>query len=425
MAKFLSKLGDFGSKIIDRSLWRYYGAVLTFAFMVILLAYGMNGTIADSYPTAGVYATYEQSQDENLKNLIQSYYSAYASGDTDTLSTLASPISDGEKSYISFFSQYVEEYNSIDLYTKRGLVDGSYLVSSYIEIKFSGIDTPAPGLDFFYVVTGEDGNLIIDNTYSSYNTSNGDYEMDAEIASLIATFEEQEDVLALQAEVQQAFNEAVLKDEKLNNFVNNELQSLTNQWAESYQKEVAEAEAEAAAAAEKAQKEAEEAAAAEQKEAILAAFDAASTTMTTTDKINVRSAADTDSDKLGQLAKGEEVKVVASANGWSAIIYEESLGYVKTEYLKGADASTETSADETDTQDEDTSTEASNPIYEAGEKVTLTNTVNVRESMDTSSKKVAVVYPGESVKVVLCYEEGWTKVTYGSKTGYVKTENLK
>ena len=36
-------------------------------------------------------------------------------------------------------------------------------------MKFKDVDTVAPGLDFFYVRTNEDGSVYIDNLYSQYN----------------------------------------------------------------------------------------------------------------------------------------------------------------------------------------------------------------------------------------------------------------
>ena len=44
--------------------------------------------------------------------------------------------------------------------------------------------------------------------------------------------------------------------------------------------------------------------------------------------------------------------------------------------------------------------------------------------MDTSSSKVAVTYAGEKVTVVMSYSEGWTKVKYGKKEGYIRTDLL-
>ena len=76
---------------------------------------------------------------------------------------------------------------------------------------------------------------------------------------------------------------------------------------------------------------------------------------------------------------------------------------------------------EEDTTEETTTNTAS---LTAGDKITLTSTVNIRSGMDSSSSKVAVAYAGESVEVVMSYAEGWTKVKYGKKEGYIRTDLL-
>ena len=57
--------------------------------------------------------------------------------------------------------------------------------------------------------------------------------------------------------------------------------------------------------------------------------------------------------------------------------------------------------------------------------ITLTETVNVRKSMSEDAEKVATAFAGEQVTVILSYAEGWTKVNYGDKTGFIKTELLR
>jgi uncharacterized protein YgiM (DUF1202 family) len=44
--------------------------------------------------------------------------------------------------------------------------------------------------------------------------------------------------------------------------------------------------------------------------------------------------------------------------------------------------------------------------------------------MDTSASKVAVAYAGEEVTVVMSYAEGWTKVKYKNKEGFIRTDLL-
>ena len=50
--------------------------------------------------------------------------------------------------------------------------------------------------------------------------------------------------------------------------------------------------------------------------------------------------------------------------------------------------------------------------------------MNLRSKMDANSSKEAVVYAGEKVTVVMSYAEGWTKVKYKNKEGYIRTDLL-
>jgi len=46
-------------------------------------------------------------------------------------------------------SGYVEGYNNIDCYTKRGLEKDSYMVSATYEMKLSGVEATVPGMEIF------------------------------------------------------------------------------------------------------------------------------------------------------------------------------------------------------------------------------------------------------------------------------------
>ncbi len=418
----MSKIKDILNKInVEKILSfvkknvRYFGAGLVFIIMMIVLVRCTDGTASDADPMAGAYQEYVETDNEEVNSLIAKYYELYAAGDTDSIKEIASPISDTEVSYIQFYSQYIEQYQNIKVYTKRGVDSDAFLCSVYLQIKFVDIDTPVAGLDFFYVEKKEDGSYYINNIYGSFNQANGEFDMDTDIAALIATFEQQSDVLALQAEVQQECNEAMLADENLNTFVNSTLQNAISQWASDYKAAV-----EAAAAEAQAAKEAEEAAAAaaeaeakaaEEAAAAEAAENANAKTMVTTDKINVRDAASESGNLLGQLASGSQVTWYADENGWAKIDYNGTKAYVKADYLTEA----------TDSSSAETSTDTSAGLG----TITLSNTVNVRESMSETASKVAVVYAGETITVEMNYSEGWSKVTTSSgKSGYCKTEFL-
>ena len=168
---------------------RYIAAGVLFIAMVIVL---VKCTGSQKTPTEPVQD--EQTTDQadlaeefqvdavpEINTLVADYYKAYQEGDIDALETLAQPISDTEKSYIKLFSEYVESYDNLKCYTKSGLGEGEYVVSVYLEMKFKGVETTAPGLDFFYVRTDETGKPYIDNAYSQFNQSNMENSTQADV----------------------------------------------------------------------------------------------------------------------------------------------------------------------------------------------------------------------------------------------------
>ena len=104
-------LKDRLSMIFDRDRWtlwmkkyyRYVLAVLILAAMALILSRCTEGTSADENPMSGVYQEFSEDSNEELNTLIQQYYKDYAEGNVEDLQTIATPISDAEKSYIQFF----------------------------------------------------------------------------------------------------------------------------------------------------------------------------------------------------------------------------------------------------------------------------------------------------------------------------------
>ena len=222
---------------------RYFCAAVLFVILVVILV-KCTGPQKDQKETQngtqGVTQTTEYQEigklqkdaDAELVTLMENYYAAYAGGDTDSLEMIAQPLSDNEKSYITTFSEYYEDYQNITCYSTKGATDDSYLVSVCYDLKFKGVDTPAPGMDFFYVERDGKGNLIINNIYSAYNFNFLDQDLDANLYSLILAYEKSDEVVALQKEVQTSYNEAVKSDEKLANMVGGTLRNAMAKWRE-------------------------------------------------------------------------------------------------------------------------------------------------------------------------------------------------
>ncbi len=75
-----------------------------------------------------------------------------------------------------------------------------------------------------------------------------------------------------------------------------------------------------------------------------------------------------------------------------------------------------------DTSSEDTSS-GINYVPE-GKVLTASSSYNVRKSMNESAELIGTTAEGDSIKVILSYAEGWTKVEWNGLTGYIRTDLL-
>ncbi len=58
-------------------------------------------------------------------------------------------------------------------------------------------------------------------------------------------------------------------------------------------------------------------------------------------------------------------------------------------------------------------------------KMTVTESIKFRKEASTDSEALATIYGGETVNVVEQYSNGWAKIEYNKKTGYIKSEFLR
>ena len=422
---------------------RYLAAGVLFIVMLVILV-KCTGPVMDSgdAPVAEEQ-TVENSVEEEFQvdaipevnELIQTYYTAYAAGDVATIEKVAQPISETEKSYISLFSEYVEAYENISCYTKTGLKDGEYVVSVYLDMKFKDVATAAPGLDFFYLRTDESGKLYIDNAYSQFNQSNMEKSTQADVQALINEFEQAEDVLALQSEVQKKYEAAVAGDAALGKMANEQIPAAIATWVQSLTQaeDVAqETEDQTASDAQQSGEEKTDESASDSTEAsddekkddekkdddTKKESDGKAKTAYTIDGINMRKDPSTDESIIIQIAVGEKLKMYPDTekDGWIKVTYDGNDGYVKREYL-----TVKKSKVPSTTEEEETPAIA----LEEGKTITLSESVNVRVSMSETADKVGLAYQGDTVKVIQSYAEGWTKVEWKDQTGYIKTELIK
>ena len=341
---------------------------------------------------------YTDDKKDEITQLLQNYYTAYVSADLDTLANIAYPMTDNEKSYIGVVSQYYETVSDITVYSKAGLENGSYFVSVENNIKFYGVDTVAPTLDFFYIATDDNGQLYINNVYSNFNRTYAEEELDSGIVSLISKYTSDSDFANLQESVQSKYDEAVNSDANLKEMLETTLTGAIKQWyttvrvdnstqtteqsTEQTTEQSSEQQADDQAAADQssqatdqnaqnaqntdqaAQNTADQNAQntqntdqAAQNTTDQSAQNAQNTDQTaqnttdqaaqdtqpseyavqTTDVVNVRAIADPNGKLLGKLAEGVKLTAYGTYGEWTKISYsgsENGVGFIKTELLK-------------------------------------------------------------------------------------------
>ena len=120
-----------------------------------------------------------------------------------------------------------------------------------------------------------------------------------------------------------------------------------------------------------------------------------------TTTVNVRSSDSEQADKLGKVVSGTKVQVQeVRVNGWTKIVFEGKDGYIKSEYLQ---------------------------MEESGEgqqtigTVTAVENVRVRAGASEDAEQIGLLAGGESVELI-ANENGWCKVKYDGKVGYVKAD---
>ena len=96
------------------------------------------------------------------------------------------------------------------------------------------------------------------------------------------------------------------------------------------------------------------------------------TGIVSTNQINVRQTADTESEKLGLLFEGDEINILSGEGNWYKIDYNNQEAYVFSDYISVSQAEGKVGADK----------------------------VNVRSDASTDSEVVATVNSGDTVKVI-------------------------
>lgn len=371
---------------------------------IVLIAKPGTATEASATPL-------EENAHSEINALVSEYMTAKANGDMDTIYRLRNYVDDEEKLRIEAYSNYIESYDNLICYTKSLPADDMYLVFIYSETKMYDVDTRAPSIQSYCACKNEEGHYYF---YSG--------ELDENVNASVNEIMEGEDVLELFNQVSVKYQEAIDADPMLKDLMENQIM---NAVSEDMGEMVA---AEVLGVSDNDENVSDHDIGVSANDATVSGNGAAVSDNTVeeaepeaiqyvkaTTVVNVRSSDSETADKLGKIQTGDTYRLYENRiNGWSKIDYNGTEAFVKSEYLEGiTEEAEETEAEESN----DTALLDASDGY-----VTVKTTVNIRERASQDSDKLGVVYQGEKLELVMQQADGWCKIKYKGKTGYVKTE---
>ena len=357
-------------------------------------------------------------QDEvpEINELFNTYYTAMVEGDTDTLSRLMSKLDETAVIRTQETSKFVESYPTLEVYTKTGPKENTYIAYVYTEVKFRDYEKPIPGLSVHYVCMDENGNYYI----------NDDGEDDANILNYIREINLQEDVIDLNNKVNVAYNDMLAEDEALSEFIvdlkaeidKNVGEALARAEGSGLSEESTEL-----AEGEQLDGTADAGGGEEEEQGEQAEPEVVVTKVKATDVVNIRSSDSETADKLGKAAVGDEFTLLEErGNGWSKVSYAGREAFIKSEYLEPSEV-TQADAGEASTGSDTQTTQTDNGDSGATTgTVTVKENVRIRASASENGEKLGTAYVGEQLEVIMKQADGWTKIKYNGQTAYVKSE---
>ena len=334
---------------------------------------------------------YEENAYDDVNSLVASYLGAMSTGDTETMASLSSSLSDDMKAFYEAQAKYVGNYSNYNVYTKKGPAENSYFLLATYDLTINGQSKSLPALISLYVCRNESGALYI-------NSESLTADEEAYILELVA----QKDFAELINKIEMDYNSALEDDSSL--------AAAANALKDEINKDAQEI---LVAKQQKDLEEAAEAEAAAQAEALAAA---SSQVRCTSENVNIRASASTDAESIGKTKTGDiYTRYEKMENGWSKIDYNGKEAYIKSEFLEDVE---DTSFSESTSEGGEESAASS---LKPGDKITVKENVNVRKSASESGEKIATAYRGEQFELIEL-SNGWCKIKYKGEEAFVKAD---
>lgn len=337
----------------------------------------------------------EENAYPEVNELITKYYRALEEKNTDVLAEIMSPLTEDMLIYMSEYAKHIQACPSINIYTKPGPREDSYLAYVLVDVQIAGYDETVPGLNSFFICKNGAGSYYI----------NMEEEVSKEEADYITAVNFQDDVKDLNNKVSAEFNQMTAAGSEAAQAFKNVSNSITKGIQEVL---LAKQEAEAPQETEMPQETQPETVATEVK---------------ATAVVNLRSSDSEKADKLGKAQIGDTFKVLEQrANGWTKLTDGTKEFFIKSDYLE-VTAEAPAVPQEAPAQ-EQPAQEAPAAGTQTGSngQITAKTTVNIRKSPSETGEKLGKIRQGEKLELIMHQADGWSKVIYNGQTAYVKSE---
>lgn len=150
----------------------------------------------------------KEKDDADITALMKRYFKAVSECDVDTLNSIVATTSGIDEEELQQEGEFIEDYQNISCYVMDGLMENTYIVYVYFQIKFVNVSTLAPGLSCMYVCEDENGMVYINQE-----------ELNGEVKTYIEQMGQTSAVKSLIVQVNQELAKARRTDEKLDALV--------------------------------------------------------------------------------------------------------------------------------------------------------------------------------------------------------------
>lgn len=355
----------------------------------------------------------EENTHPEINSVMRTYYDAQAEGDIETISSFNAYLDDIDTIRVQELSKYIDSYPVLNVYTKPGLEENTYVAYVYSETLFSDVEKALPGMQTYYIGQNDAGDYFInDGTY------------DVQVWDYIKAVTLQDDVVDLNNKVVVEYNEMLAEDEELNEYIAYLKEKINEDVGEilAQVERPEETGSEQETAGDAGAGEASESEGAQEAVTVIK-------TVRATDVVNIRSSDSEEADKLDKAQIGQEFTLLEEkGNGWSKVRYNDRDAYIKSDYLEVVSQETaDTQAASAESSNESQETAESAPAQSSSSetvagKVRVIESVKVRKSASTDSESLGTAYAGEELELLMKQADGWTRVKYNGQTAYVKSD---